>query len=107
MMARANIIGERGFKMVVPWPYTIISFLRAEGAKIDEQLGDNKFYYSNLQPDLAVAAAIEAVGSFSKFRKLMETKLFSEIGNESVIKIAGHHNLPAMWNWVWQLDMIG
>ena len=58
MMARDNIIGERGFKYVVPWPHTIISFLRAEGAKIDEQLGDNKFYYSNLQPDLAAAAAI-------------------------------------------------
>ncbi len=101
MMARDNIIGERGFKKLVPYPYNIVGFLRAEGAKIDEQLGDNKFYYSNLQPDLAVAAATEAIGSFSKFRKLMENKLFSEIGNESVIKIHGYQNLPAMFNWVW------
>ena len=61
MMARDNIIGERGFKMLVPYPYNIIRLfksLQRKVFKIDEQLGDNKFYYSNLQPDLAVAAAI-------------------------------------------------
>ena len=38
-------------------------------------MGDNKFYYSNLQPDLATAVVVKQLGGKSKFKKFVEKNL--------------------------------
>ena len=61
MMARDNKIREGNYMETVPFPDSIATFIKRR-PKANEPLGDDKFYYSNLQPDLATAVVVKQLG---------------------------------------------
>ena len=100
MMARDNKIGEGKYMETVPFTESITSFIKRMSKK-KELLGDNKFYYSNLQPDLAIAVIVKQLDGKSKFTNFVEKNLNKKAQLKYNILVFGNQIYPSFANWFW------
>ena len=100
MMARDNKIREGNYMEKVPFPDSIVTFIKRR-PKANEPHGDNKFYYSNPQPDLATAVVVKQLGGKSKFKKFVQKNLNEKAKLKYKTLVFGHKGYPGFANWFW------